>query len=113
MLDTQDCLQNHIKNAKTTRFLYSQPSTLPTNAPEKFYVSMTFGLSFMVSSVAPTRSSIFYEYFIIKIGNRNLKVSSRSRKFESKSSAVYIQMTITFDPLDRFQKIEFGRQNRQ
>ena len=26
MLDTQNCLQNHIKNAKTIKCLYSQPS---------------------------------------------------------------------------------------
>ena len=33
-------------------------------------------LRFTISSVAPTRSSIFYAYFITKIGNRNLKTSN-------------------------------------
>ena len=54
MLDTQNCLQNHIKNAKGAKFCYSQPSTHPKDAPAKFYLSMTFGLRFMISSVAPT-----------------------------------------------------------
>ena len=58
MLDTQNCVQNHIKNAKATNFC--QPSTLPKDKPAKFYFRTTLGLSFMVSSVAPTRSSISY-----------------------------------------------------
>ena len=37
-------------------FFHSQPSTLPKDAPAKFYLSTTFGLSFMISSVA-------YAYF--------------------------------------------------
>ena len=41
MLETQNCLQieNHIKSAKTAKFLYSYywPSTLPKDAPAKFY----------------------------------------------------------------------------
>ena len=41
-------------------FLYSEPSTLPKDAPAKFYLSTTFGLSFMIRSVAPTRLSTFY-----------------------------------------------------
>ena len=55
-------------------FFNSQSSTLPYYAPGKFYLSTTFGLSFMMSSVAPTRSSPFYAYLITKIGNRNLKL---------------------------------------
>ena len=45
----------------------------------KFYLSTTFGLSFMISSVAPTnliyltQSSTFYTYLITKIGNRNFE----------------------------------------
>ena len=54
--------------------VYSQPSTLPKDAPAKFYLSTTFGLSFMISSVAPNQSSTFYAYLITKIGNRNLNL---------------------------------------
>ena len=43
---------------------------------------MAFGLSFMIlylyefyGSVAPTRSSTSYAYFITKIGNRNLNLA--------------------------------------
>ena len=43
MLDTQNCFQNHIKNAKTPSFFYSHPSTLPKEAAAKFYLSSTFG----------------------------------------------------------------------
>ena len=38
--------------------------------------STTFDLSFMISSVAPTRSSPFYAYLITKIGNRNIKAGN-------------------------------------
>ena len=55
------------------KFLYSQNSTLPKEALAKFYFSTTFGLSFMISSVAPTQSSTFYTYLITKIGNRNFE----------------------------------------
>ena len=75
MLDIQNCHQHHVKNAKATKLFYSQPSALPNDAsPAKFYLSTTFGLSFITNSVAPTRSSTFYTYLIIKIGNRNLKL---------------------------------------
>ena len=56
-----------------SNFFHSQLSTLSKDAPAKFYLSTTFGLSFMISSVAPTRSLTFYTYLITKIGNRNLK----------------------------------------
>ena len=46
----------------------------------KFYISTTFGLSFMIRSVAPTRSSTFYAYLITKIGNRNLKTDIQRSK---------------------------------
>ena len=59
---------------KQPNFFYSQPSTLPKDSPAKFYLSTTVGFSFMISSVAPTRSSTFYAYLITKIGNRNLKI---------------------------------------
>ena len=58
---------------KQENLFHSQTSTLPKDAPVKFYLSTTFGLSFMISSVAPTRSSTFYSYLITKIGYRNLK----------------------------------------
>ena len=74
MLDTRNCLNIKSKMLKQPNLFYSQPSTLPKDAPAKFYLSTTFGLSFMISSVAPTRSSTFYTYLITKIGNRNLKV---------------------------------------
>ena len=73
MLDTQNCLQNHIKMLKQPSFFHSQPSKLSKDTLTKFYLSTTFGLSFIISSVAPTRSSIFYAYLVTKIGNRNLK----------------------------------------
>ena len=42
------------KMLKQPNFFHSQLSTLPKEALAKFYLSATFGLSFMVSSVAPT-----------------------------------------------------------
>ena len=39
---------------KQPHFFYSKPSTLPLDAPAKFYFFTTFGSSFMISSVAPT-----------------------------------------------------------
>ena len=47
---------------KQQNLFYIQPSTLPTEAPEKFYLSSTFGLSFTVRSVDPARS---YAYLIL------------------------------------------------
>ena len=49
--DTQNCLQNHKKNAKTTKFFYNQP-TLPNNTPAMCYLSTMFRLSFIISCVA-------------------------------------------------------------
>ena len=46
------------KRLKRPIFFYRQPSTLPIEALANFYRSKTFGLSFMISDVAPTRSSI-------------------------------------------------------
>ena len=48
ILDSENCLRNHIKNAKATKFLFSQPSTLSKKALAKFYPSTAFGLSFMI-----------------------------------------------------------------
>ena len=75
----QKCLTHNIaykiisKMLKQPNFFCSQPSTLPKEALAKFYLSTTFALSFMVSSVAPTRSSTSYAYSVTKLGNRNLK----------------------------------------
>ena len=78
MPDTQNCRTHKIafkiiKNAKATKFLSQSPSTLPQDAFANFYLSVTFGLSFMISSVAPTRSSTSYAYLITRIENCNLK----------------------------------------
>ena len=54
-------------------FFYSQPSTLPKEVLAEFCLSTTFGLSFIISSVAPTQSSTSYVYLITKIMDRNLK----------------------------------------
>ena len=40
--------------SKQPNFFDSQSSTLPKEALAKFCLSMTLGLSFMISSVAPT-----------------------------------------------------------
>ena len=48
------------KMLKQPNFFDSQPSVLSKKAHAKFYLSATFGLSFMISSVAPTQLSIFY-----------------------------------------------------
>ena len=61
------------KMLKQPNFFYSQPSTLSKDAPARFYLSTTFDLSFMTSSVSPTRSSTSYTYLITKIGNLKLK----------------------------------------
>ena len=70
MLDTQNWFQNHIKNAKGTKFLLQ--SAFYTS--KESFTFLRLGLSFMVSSVAPTRSSTSYAYFITKIGNGNLNL---------------------------------------
>ena len=59
------------KMLKQPNFLYSQPYILLEDSLAKFYLSMTFGLSFMASSVALTRSWTSYKYLTTKIGNRN------------------------------------------
>ena len=66
---------------KQPNLFYSQPSTLPKGAPIKFYLSTTFGLSFMISSVASTRLSTSYAYLItailiIMVGRLSKSVSS-------------------------------------
>ena len=61
------------KVLKQPNFFYSQPSALPKEALATFYLSMVFGLRFMICCVAPTRSLTSYANLITKIGNRNLK----------------------------------------
>ena len=60
---------------KQSNFFHSQPSRPPKDAPAKFYLSTTFGLRFMISSVAPTQSVTFNPYLITKIGNCNLNTT--------------------------------------
>ena len=68
MLYTQICHQNLIKKCQSNQiYIYSQHATLPKGALAKFYLSTTFGLHFMISSVVPTRSSNFYAYLITKV----------------------------------------------
>ena len=62
MLDTENCLQNHIKMPKQPNFFYSQISAFLKEALAKFYFSTTFGLCFLISSVAPTRASTFSHF---------------------------------------------------
>ena len=52
---------------------HSEPSVLSKDAPPKFHLSATFGLSFMISSVASTSSQTFYIYLITKLRIHNLK----------------------------------------
>ena len=73
MLDKKITFKIISKVLKQQNFFHSQPSTLPKEALAKFYLSTTFGLSFMINYVAPTRSSTFYSYLITKIGNSSLK----------------------------------------
>ena len=54
------------KMLKQPDFFHSQPFTLPKKALAKFYLSKTFGLSFMISSVARTRSSTPCRAYILK-----------------------------------------------
>ena len=73
MLDTQNCHQDRIKNAKAVKFILQSACYTSEGRTCKFYLSTTFGLRFKISSVAPTRSSNFYAYLITKSGNHNLK----------------------------------------
>ena len=52
---------------KQLNFFHNQPSTLPKDAPARFYLSTTFSSSFTIRSVADCR------LFITKTRNRNLK----------------------------------------
>ena len=72
-LDTQIAFKIIFKMLMQPSFFYSKPSILPKQALAKFYLSTTFGLSFILSSVTPTRSLTSYAYLITKIGNRNYK----------------------------------------
>ena len=60
---------------KQQNFFHSQPSTLANQALTKLYISTIFSLSFMISSVAPARSSTSHGYLIIKIGKRDKTLS--------------------------------------
>ena len=51
MLDTQNCLQDYIKNAEETEFLLQLALYSSKEALAKFYLSTTFGLSFKECSL--------------------------------------------------------------
>ena len=51
------------KMLKQPNFFQSWPSTLPKDAPAKFYLSTTFGLGLMISSVAPYPTVDFLRIF--------------------------------------------------
>ena len=63
------------KMLKKPNFLHSQPSTLPKDAPVRFYLSTTFVFNFTIIHVAPIRMLTFYAYLTTKIGNCNLYVN--------------------------------------
>ena len=78
MLETQNCLQHDIKNAKATKFLSQSAFDTSKGRTCKVLPFYDFWfLSFMVNSVAPARSSIFYAYLITKSGNRKIKATRR------------------------------------
>ena len=60
---------------KQPKFFCSQPSTIPSEALAKFYLSPTFGLGFMISSVAPTLSVDFLHIF----NHQNQKPQPKSK----------------------------------
>ena len=98
------------KVLKQPNFFYSQPSTLPKEAPAKFYLSTTFGLSFMISSVAPTRSSISSADLITKIGNHNLKTAqfykrNQNWKLCSTLSRLSLNLYLSADKLPEAKKL--------
>ena len=70
MLDTQKLCKKMLRHPD---FFHSEPSVLSKDAPAKFHLSVTFGLSFMISSVASTCSPTFYKYLITKIRIHSLK----------------------------------------
>ena len=61
------------KMLRHPNFFNSEPSVLSKDAPAKFHLSATFGLSFMISSLASTCWSTFYICLITKIRIHNLK----------------------------------------
>ena len=76
----KNCLQHHAKILKPPNFFTVSLLHLQKEALAKFYLSTTFGLGFMTSSVAPTRSSTSHAYLITKIGNCNLKRQKKLAK---------------------------------
>ena len=59
---------------RNPNFFHSEPSVLSKDAPAKFHLSATFGLSFMISSVASTCSPTFYIYLITKLRIHNQSI---------------------------------------
>ena len=75
MLGTKNHLQNHIKNAKATKFLLQSAFYTSKGCTCKLLPFYDFGLRFTISSVLPTRSSTFYAYLITQLRNRNAGIN--------------------------------------
>ena len=96
---------------KQLNFFHSQPSTLPKEALGNFYISTTFGLSFTVSSVAPTRSFTSYAH-LIKVcsfwSRAFLALCSSDRKCARESTFFSLPGKSNFQAINLFlQKLDF------
>ena len=75
MLDTQNCLQNYINNAKATKLLLQSAFYTSNGSTYKVLPFYDFSFKFYDRFCSPTRSLTFYAYLITKIGNRKLNAS--------------------------------------
>ena len=71
MLDTENCLQDHISNAKTTKILLQSGFDTTKGRTCKVLSFYDFWFEFYDKFCDSTQSSAFYAYFITKIWNRN------------------------------------------
>ena len=73
MLDTQNFLQNHIENAKSSKFLLQSPFYTSKGSTCKVLAFYDFWFKFYdkFCSLYPTSLA----YFITKIGNHDLKLA--------------------------------------
>ena len=75
MLDIQNCVQNCIKNAKTTKFLLQSVLYISKRRTCKVLSLYHFWFKFYDKFCSPyPLASTFYAYLITKIGNRNHNV---------------------------------------
>ena len=89
------------KILKQPNFFYGKPSHFKRKHLQSFTFLRQFGISFMTSSVVPTRSSIFYAYLITNIGNRNLNNSLlENNNFLSKMEDKINQIVSEFPEFD-------------